>query len=101
MIISSRSSDLLDRFCDYENRLFGHERQYTGVELGMKKPKPTRKELWEDLAGCDCPPLGKGSSGFRVYAADRCTPRRVSCNGRLKRINRDYKKHGYTIGPPQ
>ena len=72
----------------------------------MTKPvtqEPTRKELWQRMDGCNCPPLGKDPKypEIVIKKRDRCTPRIIRCNGRLKAVAKLYKKYKYTWGPPR
>jgi len=55
-----------------------------------RKVEPTRKSLWEDMTGCECPPGPKG---------ERCTKTAIRCVARIERTRRDYRAHGFTWGP--
>lgn len=58
----------------------------------IRETKRLRKEIWENITGCDCNLAVQGPG-------QHCTKRAVRCNGRLKRIHKDLAKHGLQIFP--
>jgi hypothetical protein len=65
--------------------------------------EPTRKELWQCMDGCKCPPLGKDPKypGSNIKKSDRCTKTAIRCQARLNAVRKQYEKYKYTWGPPR
>jgi hypothetical protein len=59
-----------------------------------------RRSIWQNVAGCECP--SSLSVEGRIVATRRdevCSREAVRCNGRMRRICTDFKRHGLKLGP--